>query len=103
MSAKVPKSVQAGLEALGKGMGVAAVELWSIFVRQYIVRGLVELFIGVSLIILSVFLANAAGWWSLVPIVIAHGFFYGAIMLLGNPKYYAIQDITAKLKEIKAK
>lgn len=101
LEAKIPESIKAGIEALAKGLGVAAIELWSIFVRQYVVKGLTEAFTAISLYLFAWFMYGVVGWWALIPTAIAHVFVYGAIMLLGNPKYYAITDITAKIKEIK--
>jgi hypothetical protein len=101
LNAKIPESVQAGLEALAKGLGVAAIELWSIFVRQYVVKGLTELFTGLVIVGFGVFLATVFGYWSLIAFAASLPFFYGTILLLGNPKYYAITDITAKINEIK--
>ena len=97
----IPATIKAGIEAIAKGLGVAAVELWSIFVRQYIVRGITEVFTALVLIGSGVFLAMQVGYWALIPLAAALPFCYGAILLLGNPKYYAIQDITKKIKELK--
>lgn len=101
LSAELPSSIKAGVEAIAKAMGVAAVELWSIFVRQYIVKGITEVFTALVLIGSGVFLAIQVGYWSLAAFAAALPFCYGAILLLGNPKYYAIQDITKKIKELK--
>ena len=101
MKAKVPKSVQAGLEALGKGMGVAAVELWVIFVKQYVVKGLTELLTAILLVASGLVLWPLVGYWGLVPIFAAIPFLYGTVMLLANPRYYAIEDITKKINELK--
>lgn len=101
MDAKLPESIKAGVEAIAKAMGVAAVELWSIFVRQYIVKGLTELFTALVLVGAGIFIATQAGYWSLIPLAAALPFCYGTIMLLGNPKYYAINDITKKINELK--
>lgn len=101
MDAKLPETIKAGVEAIAKAMGVAAVELWSIFVRQYVVKGATEVFTALVLIGAGVFIANHLDWWALIPLTLALPFCYGAIMLLGNPKYYAIQDITRKIKELK--
>lgn len=98
---KLPATIKEGVEAIAKGLGVAAVELWSIFVRQYYVKGAVEFITFVSLSIFAWALHNAIGWWALIPAAVAHFFLYGAVMLLGNPKYYAIKDITRKIKELK--
>jgi hypothetical protein len=101
LDAKIPETVKAGLEALAKGLGVAAIELWSIFVRQYIVKGVTELFTALVLVGSGIFLANLVGYWSIVAFAASLPFFYGTILLLGNPKYYAITDITTKINEIK--
>lgn len=101
MDAKIPSSVEKGVEALAKGLGVAAIELWSIFVRQYIVKGLTQLLTGIIFLGVGIFLSFNVGYYSIIPMVISIPFFYGTIMLLVNPKYYAITDITNKIKEIK--
>ena len=101
IDAKIPSSINAGIEAIAKGLGVAAIELWGIFVRQYIVKGLTEIFTAFILIGIGVFLAFQVGYWSLIPLALALPFCYGSIQLLGNPKYYAIEDITEKINELK--
>jgi len=97
----IPQSILAGINAVAKGLGVAAVELWGIFVRQYFVKGLTEAFTAVSLGIFAWALHGTIGWWALIPATVAHMFAYGAIMLLGNPKYYAIEDIAGKIEEFR--
>lgn len=101
MNAKLPETIKLGVEAIAKAMGVASVELWSIFVRQYVVKGVTEVFTASVLIGAGIFLAYHIKWWAVVPLTVALPFCYGAILLLGNPKYYAIQDITKKIKELK--
>lgn len=101
IDAKIPATVKAGLEALAKGLGVAAIELWAIFVRQFVVKGITQLFTGLVFVGAGVFLATVFGYWSLIAFVLSLPFFYGAILLLGNPKYYAITDITEKINELK--
>lgn len=101
VDAQLPSTIKEGVEAIAEGLGVAAVELWSIFVRQYVVKGITEVFTALVLIGAGVFIAFQAGYWALIPLTAALPFCYGAILLLGNPKYYAIQDITKKIKELK--
>ena len=101
IEAELPATIKAGVEAIAKAMGVAAVELWSIFVRQYIVRGLTEVFTALVLSGVGVFLVTKSTYWALVPFALALPFCYGAILSLGNPKYYAIKDITNKINELK--
>lgn len=101
LDAKIPASVKAGVEAIAKGMGVAAIELWSIFVRQYVAKGVTQLFLGLVFVIGGLVLLPLVGYWSLVSFVASLPFFYGAILLLVNPKYYAVTDITDKINELK--
>ena len=95
----VPESVQLALESAAKMLGVAVGELWAIFVRQYFVRGVTEAFTGIVLSIASWVLYPVIGLWILIPLAIALMFFYGAILLIGNPKYYAIEDILGKVQD----
>lgn len=89
------------VDSLAKGLGVAATELWSIFVRQYIVRGLNELFTAIVLFVVAFFLKDYVGFYALIPTAIGIGFVYGAISYLGNPKYYALNDIVRRIKDLK--
>lgn len=97
----IPKSVMDAIGAVAKGIGVAATELWTIFVRQYLVRGVTEAFTGIVLCVASFFLQPVIGLWILVPLGIALLFFYGSILLIGNPKYYALEDITKRIKDFR--
>lgn len=101
MDSKLPATIKAGIEAIAKGLGVAAVELWAIFVRQYVVKGLTQLFTGIVLVGVGIFLIHLVRYWSLIPFALSLPFFYATILALGNPKYYAIQDITEKINELK--
>lgn len=89
------------IDSLAKGLGVAAGELWSIFVRQYVVRGANELFTAVVLFVAAFILWGFVQFWALIPVAVGIGFVYGAIAYLGNPKYYALEDIVKKIKEFK--
>lgn len=89
------------IDSLAKGLGVAAGELWSIFVRQYVVRGANELFTAVVLFVSAFILWGFVQFWALIPVAVGIGFVYGAIAYLGNPKYYALEDIVKKIKEFK--
>jgi len=97
----VPESVKSAIEAIAKGIGVAATELWTIFVRQYVVRGLSELFTAAIFYGLTAFLAQYIGFYALIPFIVGVAFTYGAIAYLGNPKYYALADITKRIQEFK--
>lgn len=87
----IPSQIAEAINAAAKLLGVAAVELWGIFVRQYVVRGANEAFTAIVLVVASYFLYPVIGLWILVPLA-------GALALLGNPKYYALEDISEKVK-----
>lgn len=89
------------IDSLAKGLGVAAGELWTIFVRQYIVRGANELFTALVLFVAAFILWQFVQFWALIPVAVGIGFVYGAIAYLGNPKYYALEDIVKKIKEFR--
>lgn len=89
------------IDSLAKGLGVAATELWSIFVRQYVVRGANELFTAIVLFVIAFVLWQFVQFWALIPVAIGIGFVYGAISYLGNQKYYALNDIVNKIKEFR--
>jgi hypothetical protein len=94
----IPAQVSEAINAVAKLLGVAAVELWGIFVRQYIVRGAQELFTAFVLVVASYFLWPLIGLWILVPLAGALALCYGSIALLGNPKYYALNDISNRVR-----
>lgn len=103
----VDKLEKVGLEAkkiidsLAKGLGVAASELWGIFVRQYVVKGLNELFTALVLFTSAWFLKDYISFWALVPVAFGIGLIYGAISYLGNPKYFALNDIVERVRDFK--
>lgn len=97
----LPAEVNSVISGIAKTLGVATGQLWGIFVRQYFVRGFTELFTGIVLCVAAYFLAPHIHLWILVPLGVAMIFFYGAILLMGNPKYYAIEDITGKIKDFR--
>lgn len=97
----IPASIQKAITGIAKGIGVAATELWVIFIRQYIVRGISEGFTAVVLYIASFLLKDSIGFYALIPLAIGMGFTYGAIAYLGNPKYYALADITKRVQDFK--
>lgn len=89
------------IDSLAKGLGVAATELWKIYVRQYIVKGANELFTAIVFFAMAAILWQFVQFWALIPVVVGICFVYGAISCLGNPEYYALNDIVNKVKDFK--
>jgi len=99
----IPSEINEIVSGIAKTLGVAVGELWGIFVRQYFVRGITEAFTSAVLCVAAYCLRNTIHLWILAPLAVALGFAYAAILLLGNPKYYAIEDITDKINDFKVK
>lgn len=99
----IPKDVTKALDKIAKGAGLAVKELWTIFVRQYLVKGIGEAFTAIVLIVAAFFLWPVIGLFILIPLAAALGLCYGAIMLIGNPRYYALEDVTSRLKAMTSK
>lgn len=93
----IPNSLKKGLESLAKGIGVAATELWIIFVRQYLVKGIAMLFTAILFLIVAWFLWKIWPLVTILPIGGAIALMYASIMYIGNPRYYALNDLTQKL------
>lgn len=97
----IPASIQKAITGIAKGIGVAATELWVIFIRQYIVRGISEGFTALVLYVAAFLLKDSIGFYALIPFAVGMAFTYGAIAYLGNPKYYALADITKRIQDFK--
>lgn len=82
------------IETLGKS-------LWSIVVRQYLVKGVGELFIAIALLVAAYELRSGIGYWALIPVAVAKLFIWDAIRLIGNPKYFALQDAISRIDHFK--
>lgn len=91
-------AVTKALEPLAKGLKVAVSELWGIFVRQYVVKGLSEAFTAGVLLAIAYMLKDAVHYYALIPVAIAVYLTYDVISLLGNPKYYALEDLSNRVR-----
>lgn len=92
---------QKAIESVADVLGVAVTELWTIFVKQYVVRGITELFTAIILFTVAYLIKDLVHWYALIPAGIGLLFVYGSIPLLVNPKYYAIDDVYDKVKNFK--
>lgn len=101
--ADIPEHLRKGMESIAKGLGVAVTELWTMFVMQYFWRGIayaVLTLIPTTLIMMKYgpFFWESMWPWVAAIIIVVKGFsIYWAIMYIGNPKYYALNDLTSKL------
>lgn len=95
------------LEPLAKGLGIAVKEIWGVFVKQYLVKGISQLFSGIVFGVAAYETAinfSEIGKWVFVVIagVTSLLFVYSSIPLIFNPKYEAIDDIIHKIKTKKS-
>lgn len=97
--AGIPESIKHTIESVAKGLGVAVTEIWTIFVRQYVVRGLSEAFTAIVCFAATAVFWQQIGFYAFIPFAVGMAFSYGAIAYLGNPKYYALTDITKRIQE----
>lgn len=99
---KVTKeNVMKQLQPLADALKVAVTELWTIFVRQSVVKGISSLFTALILTIGAWALKDSIHFYALIPLTIAIVLIYDAIALIGNPKYQALEDITRKTKDFR--
>lgn len=97
------ETVVKSLEPIAKGLKVAVGELWSIFVRQYVVKGISEAFTALIILGAALGLKDAIHYYALIPVAIAIYLIYDVINLLGNPKYFALEDIAKKVQSFNDK
>ena len=92
------------LGPLAKTFNVAVSELWKIFVRQYVVKGLSQAVSAVLLILFGwIMFSNRVGaenylWAPAVSWVVGVGLVYQAVQYLGNPAYFALEDLIRKVR-----
>lgn len=102
----IPSNLQKGLGYIAKGLGVAVEQLWTMFVQQYFVRGIAMGVITLLSMTLVVMRYGPFFWEHMNPLVasvlIAVKLFalYWSIMYIGNPKYYALNDLTDKVSDV---
>lgn len=96
---------ESAVREISKLAGRGAAEVWTIFVRKSIVLGL-------SIVLVAAALIFAGVWMTLqLPVnPIGAGLFGVALLLLfvavnylGNPMYFAMNDVTATIKKIAQK
>jgi len=87
------------LKPISDIVGVAVDKLWSVFVRKYIARGISELFLAVIISVIAFYFKDINVCVAGVLAIAAATFVFSAIQLVVNPSYYALMEITNKIKE----
>lgn len=84
---------------LSKSLQKSAKELWGMFVKRYLAKGLAEIFLAVFInVVAYMFLWQDHKYWVLLPLGIGGVLIYDAIQLIVNPQYFAMHDVIYKLK-----
>lgn len=93
------------LDPLAKTLGVAVTELWKIFCRQYLVKGVSQLFSGIIFIIgaifMGIYLVPISNWLIIAVIGVSIWsilFIHSSIPYLFNCSYYALDDLMDRIK-----
>lgn len=96
----VEEEALAKLDPFAEGLKKTVEQLWGIFVRRYIAKGVAELF-GAGVI---AWLTYVKLWqdhwvyWLCIPFPAIMVLAIDAIQLLINPHYYAMNDVAATIK-----
>lgn len=107
--ASLPSHLQKGLEQLAKGAGVAVTEIWTMYVMQYVARGVAYGLLTIipsTLIIMKYgpFFWEAMWPWVAVIIIIAKSFgLYWTVMYLLNARYYALNKLVQQVGDFVSK
>lgn len=96
------ESVLKNLEPLSKTLKSTVGEVWKIFVKRYIAKGVSELFAAIVISVISVMLLWAKHRiWILAPAGVVTFLIFDAIQLLINPAYFAMNDVIDRIKKEK--
>lgn len=88
------------VEPIAKLLGRTAGQIWQIFVKRYIAKGVAELFAATVITILTLDKLWAHHWlyWLCIPFPIVMLLAFDAIQLLINPAYFAMGDVENAIK-----
>lgn len=91
--------VMKNLGPLAKGLEKTAAQLWHMFVMRYVAKAVAEIFIALFIAGIDFYYVRGVNHlWQLPMLVMAAIFIYDAIQLLLNPYYFAMNDVSVRLK-----
>lgn len=86
------------LAPLAKVLKSTVGEVWKIFIKRYVAKGLAELFAAIVISGMSVVLLHITNWlWIPFPFVVV--LMFDAIQLLVNPAYFALNDALERIND----
>lgn len=98
------EDIQKALGGLADNLGIAVKELWKVYVREYLVRGAIQLLIAGFIVFiyfaLTIPLSNWDAWKNLllIPALIYSA---SGLRLVLNPAYHALQNISQAVLSFK--
>lgn len=101
--AKVQEDVEKQLEPMAKALKKTAEQLFRVYVKRYLAKGIAELFVGIVIAVLTLnkLWANHWVWWLCIPFPIIMLLALDAIQCIINPAYHAIGDVEDLIKRNK--
>lgn len=89
--------VLAGLQPIADALKVAVTEVWNIYVRRYLAKGVSELMVSGAIAAAALIKLGNSNWvW--LPLAVALLIAYDGIQLTINPSYFALNDIIERLR-----
>lgn len=93
------KEALAKVEPLAKLLGKTAGQIWKVFVKRYIAKGVAELFCAcvITWLDFDKLWTHHFGWFC-IPFAVVLILMFDCIQLLINPAYYAMADVENAIK-----
>ena len=90
------------LKPIADTFNVAVKELWGIFVKRYLVKGISEVFTAILITSPCLYYFNDVDWMVQITfsigLIISIVLVYDAIQLIFNPSYFALNEIIKQVK-----
>lgn len=98
---KASEDILKSLQPIADALKVAVTEIWGIYVRRYVAKGISQLLVAASIAGAAINKSEGNNW-VFAPLAVALLIAYNAVNLLANPKYFAINDIVEKINTEKS-
>lgn len=92
------QEVLSSLQPIADALKVAVTEVWKMFVRRYLAKGVSELLVAGAITAAAIYKLSSSNWiW--LPFGVALLIAFDGVQLTINPSYYAAGDIIERLKD----
>lgn len=86
------------LKPIADKIGIAVQELWKVFVKRYVAKGVSEIVIALLLDGLAIYKLGGSNW-VLIPLFLMMIPLYDGVNLLISPGYYALKEIMRMIRD----